>query len=163
MFRAVPSVVLLVLGRQHLRWQVSVVAGTGDARGFDDLREGLILMVATVWGTGEFRRIHHTGPNDPFALTCSHSAGVGVGCALDRTGSLHLAKDREHHHRQRRHVALWMTVSTPWTGSARFRTPTPRSTRSWIRATVSRTVVSQQRARAWTMITSPPRDWFKAW
>ncbi len=41
-----------------------VEAGSGDTRGFDYLGDGLVLLIAKVFGVGEFRWIDQTGPPD---------------------------------------------------------------------------------------------------
>jgi hypothetical protein len=101
--------VRLGLGGQRLRRtgrQVTVEAGPGDARGFDDLGDGLIFLVAKVGGIGKLRWIDHAGPADPFAFSSSN--GTGVSCAFDRVGSFHLAEERKHHDGQLRHGIRWI-------------------------------------------------------
>lgn len=54
--------VLLALGGQRLWWterQVTVEAGTGDTRGFDNLGDGLIFLIAKVDGIGKLGWIDH--------------------------------------------------------------------------------------------------------
>lgn len=46
--------------------------GTGDTRRFDDLGDGLILLVAKACGVGEVRWIEHAGATHPFAFSSSN-------------------------------------------------------------------------------------------
>ena len=71
--------VLLVLGGQRLwwtGWQITVEAGAGDTRGFDDLGDWLILLIAKVCGVGELRWIDPGRPADPFKCLVGHACGA---------------------------------------------------------------------------------------